>query len=579
MRASQDSVDALAAKHVDCRSRESYNKYGASSADQFSIFTWRHFLKFIEPAFIQLTHYLETVIWRATQEFFIFFYDQKIELIASPYYDSLSKLAQDIDKLYQDIRNNDLLTNVEKYTTIIMKFVKDRYLLLLPFSQELQDVMSEVLSQVEELGKLPSVNYAFEKVQQVYERISYLYNYFEVRTRLERAIRLIHLKFVEISQTALQAESKYREAKTKFIYDPRNGLMCLEQKLPMSWHAFNQSPEFQEIPEYRGIADLRSYFSTSNTTFWTLYYKIKPLTEPSNWLPPFKAQAMIIGDRNIKTFDGKVYSFQGSCMYLAAHDFVHEQFTIVIKYTNGSSNATPQHQIMIAIGSDVVQLNIFQNDVEVNNHSTNAQIPMELANGTTYLYRDENMVTVERRDQDFRFECNMKYNLCVLELSGWYFGKTAGLLGTMNNEPIDDALASDGHVQSDPNKFAQSWILEEPETEGCRRYSDWSGHQTNMSHPNLEGISQPEITKFCHDLFANRSSEFAPCFSIVEPTPFYSICTNSNHMTEACSVSMAFLQDCMFHDNYLRIPDKCTSCIYGEQTGSQILEGDSRKLE
>lgn len=37
---------------------------------------------------------------------------------------------------------------------------------------------------------------------------------------------------------------RYREAKTKFIFEPLDGVMYLEQKLPMSWHAFNETPKF-----------------------------------------------------------------------------------------------------------------------------------------------------------------------------------------------------------------------------------------------------------------------------------------------------------------------------------------------
>ena len=38
---------------------------------------------------------------------------------------------------------------------------------------------------------------------------------------------------------------RYREAKTKFIFDPESGNVELEQKLPMSWHAFNETPKFE----------------------------------------------------------------------------------------------------------------------------------------------------------------------------------------------------------------------------------------------------------------------------------------------------------------------------------------------
>lgn len=249
---------------------------------------WYRFLKLMEPLFIRLIHYLETVVWKASKEMLDFLYDRKKEIITSPYFDRFTNFTQDIDKIYRDIKANDIVTNMYKYSSLMIQFIKERYFAFVPFGKELKDVIDEIMSEVKELRKLPSVNYALEKFEQMYDRIGYFCEYFEVKAKIESFIRLVHSKIMDISQTALQAENRYREAKTMFIFDPNQGLICLEQKLPMSWHAFNQTPEFQEIPEIRAITDIKKYFVTSNTTFWSLYYQYKPYSELSNWLPPFK---------------------------------------------------------------------------------------------------------------------------------------------------------------------------------------------------------------------------------------------------------------------------------------------------
>ena len=215
---------------------------------------------------------------------------------------------------------------------------------------------------------------------------------------------------MDISQTALNAESQYREAKTKFIFDPIQGLMCLEQKLPMSWHAFNQTPEFHEIPEFRAISDVRLYFVSSNLTFWSLY-RYKPYMEPQNWLPPFKAQAMIIGSQHFTTFDGRHLDFVGPCTYLLARDFVRDTFTILVKYDLQSDRIT--HKIIILIGKNAIELDLFNDTIKIaSEHSpwttSNLQLPIELDNGTTYVYQAENVITVERKQNQLRLECNLK---------------------------------------------------------------------------------------------------------------------------------------------------------------------------
>jgi len=47
------------------------------------------------------------------------------------------------------------------------------------------------------------------------------------------------------SQTVLEAGGRHQNAKTKFVFDADKGIISLEQKLPMPWAAFNETPDFQ----------------------------------------------------------------------------------------------------------------------------------------------------------------------------------------------------------------------------------------------------------------------------------------------------------------------------------------------
>ncbi|XP_076641857.1 apolipoprotein lipid transfer particle [Halictus rubicundus] len=531
---------------------------------------WHRFLLLVEPVFIRAIHYLETVAWKASKEVLDFLYDRRNDLISSPYFDRFTNFTQDIDKVYRDIKANDIVTNVRKYTGLVMQFLKERYFTFVPFGKELKDVVDEIVTELKELQKLPSIHYAIEKMQQAYDRAYYLYDYLGVRAKLENVVRLIHSKLMDISQSALQAESQYREAKTKFIFDPNQGLMCLEQKLPMSWHAFNQTPEFHEIPEFRAISDMRSYFITSNVTFWSLY-RYKAYMEPLNWLPPFRATAMIIGSQHLVTFDGRHLDFVGPCTYLLARDFVHDTFTILIKYNLQPDRVT--HKIVILIGKAAIELDIFDDTIQIVSERspatlTNLELPIELENGTTFVYQAENIITVERKHNQLRLECNLKFDLCTLELSGWYHGKTAGLLGTMNDEPMDDTTASNGVIESDVATFAGSWTIDEDPV--CR---------SSSNRASTKRQEDREIVLFCEELLANRlrDSEFLTCFAVVDPEEYLKACSLSTSKTEACTVALGYIQDCMYRNTFLRIPDACTSCKM--VNGSQVQEGQFKRLE
>ncbi|KAJ8315904.1 hypothetical protein KUTeg_006538 [Tegillarca granosa] len=47
-----------------------------------------------------------------------------------------------------------------------------------------------------------------------------------------------------------------------------------------------------------------------------------------------------------------------------------------------------------------------------------------------------------------------------INVSGWYFGKTGGLLGTLNNERHDDLMMSNKKTTTDVNALVDSWEVD-----------------------------------------------------------------------------------------------------------------------
>ena len=96
-----------------------------------------------------------------------------------------------------------------------------------------------------------------------------------------------------------------------------------------------------------------------------------------------------------------------------------------------------------------IQINT-QNDndlIKVTLDKRNVQLPLVFDN--TYAYRQDHAIFIEN-SQGLRVACNTLYNICSFTLSGWYFGKTGGLLGTYDNEPSNDWMTPDrriGNVQ------------------------------------------------------------------------------------------------------------------------------------
>ncbi|KAF5274562.1 hypothetical protein FQA39_LY07174 [Lamprigera yunnana] len=520
---------------------------------------WYTILAAIEPTVIKLLHYLETIAWNASEEFLDFLYNRRNEIIQSPYFGKFASLTSDVDKLYKDLHGNSTLSTVYRYSQLAWKFVNEKYLKSIPFSRELEDILIEIKNELKELRNLPYMEYLHEKCEQLYENLSWFVTYFDVEYRIEKFLSLIYLKFTDLSQTALEVENRYRTAKTKFVFEPSDGIIYLEQKLPVSWHAFNETPKLQEIPEYKAINDLQNYFATSKTNFWNLYYDYKPYTDTADWFPPFKAQAMLLGLNNYVTFDRTYYNFNGGCTYLLAKDFIDRNFSIAMSYDATKRN---NNELMLITNNTVVKININDDVVKVG-EATISRLPLQV--GNLYLYQELGVVTVDS-ESGFVLQCNMKFDVCILELSGWYFGKTAGLWGTMNNEPSDDLLTSSGKKvkRNDIDSFAQSWVLDET----CPSLT----RQTIQKHNSPE-----EVKALCDIFFRSKVSPFVACFPRVSNTPFLDMCLGSSSEREACTSAVAYMNLCAVENTPLRIPDACVKCNL--LNGSTVPEGEFIRFE
>lgn len=498
-------------------------------------------------------------------------YNRTNELIESPYFSKVSNITHDLDVLYQDLSNNDMFTNLRKYSGVLWQFVKEKFLSMVPFGKELKEIVADIANEFKELQKVEAIGEAFKRYEEIEAKILWLMNEFQLEKRVNMLIDIIKNKLTRITQNALQTEDVYREAKTKFIFDPDKGKIEWEQKLPMAWHAFNETPLFDEIAEYKMFNDIQSFlFSKSNSSIWNLYYGLKPLSEPQNFLPPFKSQSLLIGSRHVITYDNSFVQFEEKdfgelvsssraldegCSHLLAHDFVDNRFSFILK----SSLSSYQNNKMLA-KIFVVQTGDEKIEIELGNPLGTIHIGNNLTSilptsfGDLMVTRELNVVTVSSK-RGFLVRCNLEFDVCFIELSGWFFGKIAGVLGTMNNEKFDDLTNSDNSITLDEKEFIESWKL--PSSCG-----DFEIKATNVE------TSVESLRKSCDLYFKQKTSYFTTCFTIVDPIPFFEICLSlgdlpryqksiENLEKAACTAGIAYIEACATQNVPLRVPDTC----------------------
>lgn len=501
---------------------------------------WNRILQNIEPQVLNSIHYAESFVWSICNEVFDFVQNRTSEIYESPYFEKVSNITHDLDILYQDLSNHDLFTNVKKYTGLFWQFLREKFVNLVPFGKEMKDFVNDISTEFRELKKVDQVREAVERFEDVQNKLRWLLNEFQFEKRLNMLIEIIKVKLTRITQNALEAEDVYREAKTKFIFDPDVGIIDFEQKLPMAWHAFNETPQFTEIPEYRLMNDIQDFFfKRSNSSIWNFYYEMRLLSEPQNLFPPFKAHAFLIGSRYVVTYDNENLNIDSkilddSCYHVLAHDFIDEKFTFLLKRKS-------KGKVLIVKSENIVEIELGNPSGLIKIGKTpSAMLPIVMGDMT--ITREVNVLTLSS-DRGFVIICNLEFDVCSIHLSGWHFGKIAGILGTMNNEKFDDFTKSNNEIVENADEFVESWKLKST----C----------PNSTTPNLQKENE-ETTQLCSAFFRQKTSYFSSCFTVVDPEPFHELCMHSNYEEKfACTAGIAYIATCGVQNIPLRVPDSC----------------------
>lgn len=399
---------------------------------------WQGMLERIQPMVLRFVHYGETILWNISQEIIEFLRKHTDDLTTSPYYDTVSEFMRHLDTVYRDIQKNDAITNIKKYSKLASVYLREKYFKVVPFGRELQKLLNELVDEIKQLQKQELVKFIITRIDEWEEKFTWFAEEFQLDKRVHQLWNIILSKITTFDQTALEMDDKYREAKTNFIFDPNAGVMKLEQKLPMAWHAFNETPLFEEIAEFQMLSKAFRLFKGVNVSlnqFEVIEYYLNPYV----WLPPFKARSLLIGSRHYITFDKRFISLNhkyafiennqkpDQCSYLLANDFVDFNFTLTQEPSIAVYNEKLLSTRKLAIVTDgnVIDVDLIGATVRVNRNSTTA-LPIQI--GDTTIYREWDILVIKSRN-GFELNCNLQFDYCWFEVSGWYYGKTAGIMG------------------------------------------------------------------------------------------------------------------------------------------------------
>ena len=92
--------------------------------------------------------------------------------------------------------------------------------------------------------------------------------------------------------------------------------------------------------------------------------------------------------------------------------------------------------------------------VRVNNNETS--LPRKVR--SIAITSEDGVVKVDAVG-NFEIEYDSNRDLYIVRLSGWYHGKTSGLLGTLDNEASNDLMTSYNRPVNNADRFSRTWDI------------------------------------------------------------------------------------------------------------------------
>jgi len=275
------------------------------------------------------------------------------------------------------------------------------------------------------------------------------------------------------------------------------------------------------------------------------YYRARALFSipTEELIPPFKGHFFVSGFRHFSTFDQRSFDYISDCgsTHVLAADIKTNNFSVSLTYADPSNPADKNSINVITGGNNVV----VSEDYSVAVDGKKQEMPFNL--GEVMVSREGNTVHIRRNDEDLDVACNFVTQLCTVDISPYYFGATAGLAGTYNNEPNDDFVGKSHDKLDDASALASSWEV--------------SSEECSTRNTNQECSTVPDS---CRNLFEDLSSPFRPCFPLVDPEAYLKMCANdmcnSDDESKTCASAAAYQYRCGLVGAVLETQPSCIVC-------------------
>ncbi|RMC09520.1 hypothetical protein DUI87_13672 [Hirundo rustica rustica] len=230
-----------------------------------------------------------------------------------------------------------------------------------------------------------------------------------------------------------------------------------------------------------------------------------------------------VGATHYKSFDGKRFIFQGTCVYLLVG--LCEDTPNLVGFQVLVQNGHRSDNLMSSIA--MVTVKVYNKTISISReHPGKIMIDQQLVN-LPYYY-SERKIVVYRDGQDAVVETN--FGLIVTY--DWYSHVTAtvpsgfanalcGLCGNYNGAASDDMRMRNNHVTSDPDAFGRSWKV--TDAPGCSERST-----VECSSTVAPSWLQQKVSGMGCEIILEADGPFRACHGHVDAHQYFQSCIHDS---------------------------------------------------